>query len=177
MMLEPMRWLRRELGIAGIASLVLVSLAFVFFHLAVKPLQQRNEELREAARNAALASSADGGTTRTATPGAKLAAFYDFFDAEEEATDRLARLDAIAKAVGMKLGSADYRMHKTGTRIERYEITLPLAGSYAQIRAFLENALIQVPVMSLDQVRFRRERASDIQVQAEVRLTLHLVKP
>jgi len=61
--------------------------------------------------------------------------------------------------------------------MERYEITLPLAGSYAQIRTFLENALIEIPVMSLDQVAFRRERASELQVQAEVRVTLHLVKP
>jgi len=52
-----------------------------------------------------------------------------------------------------------------------------VTGSYAQIRAFLENALIQVPVLSLDQVKFHKERANDASVRADVQLTLHLIKP
>ncbi|OGA95375.1 MAG: hypothetical protein A3G27_03260 [Betaproteobacteria bacterium RIFCSPLOWO2_12_FULL_66_14] len=176
MMFERMRWLRDELGIAGMISLALVGLAFLFLHVGVKPLQQRSEELREAVRSAAQAASPER-AMRGATPAAKLAAFYEFFNAGEQAADWLAKLEAIAKGAGIKLGSGDYHMHKTATRMERYEITLPLAGSYAQIRTFLENALIEIPVMSLDQVAFRRERASELQVQAEVRVTLHLVKP
>lgn len=178
MILERMRWLRDELGVTGLVSIGLVGLALLFLHMTVGPLEQRSDDLRrEVARSEALAASPDRSAALAVTPAARLAAFYDFFNTEEQATDWLAKLDAIAKGVGVSLASADYRMQKTGTRIERYEITLPLSGSYAQIRAFLENALIQVPVLSLDHVRFRRERASDMVVQAEVRLTLHLVKP
>jgi hypothetical protein len=177
MMLERMHWLRDELGFAGLASLALVGLALLFLHWTVGPLEQRSDELRrEVARSEALVASPDRNAALAATPAARLAAFYAFFDTEEQATDWLAKLEAIAKGVGMTLPSADYRMHKTGTGIERYEITLPLSGSYAQIRAFVENALNQVPVLSLDHIRFRRERASDSAVQADVRLTLHLVK-
>lgn len=53
---------------------------------------------------------------------------------------------------------------------------MPLRGNYAQIRTFLNNALVEIPVLSLDEVRFKRERASDAQVEAEVHLTFHLVK-
>jgi hypothetical protein len=176
MTFERMRWLRDELGAAGLASLALLGLAFLFLHLGVKPLQVRSEQLREAVRSASQAASPEREAMRGATPAAKLAAFYEFFNAEEEAADWLAKLDAIAKQAGIALGSGLYRMRETGTRLERYEVTLPLGGSYAQIRTFLESALVQVPVMSLDQVAFHRERASDRQVQAEVRLTLHLVK-
>ena len=60
--------------------------------------------------------------------------------------------------------------------IERYEVALPLRGNYARIRAFLENALIEIPVLSLDHVSFRRKSPGDGAVEAEVRLTLHLHK-
>jgi hypothetical protein len=55
----------------------------------------------------------------------------------------------------------------------RYEIMLPVSGSYPQIRDFLKRALTEIPVLSLDSISVKR---SDQALQAEMRLTLHLVK-
>ena len=96
---------------------------------------------------------------------------------DEAATDWLARLNAIGARSGVQIRSADYRMQKTGTRLERYEVVLPLTGSYPQIRAFLGQALAEIPVLSLDQVTIKRERAQGGAVQAEARMTLHLARP
>jgi hypothetical protein len=52
-----------------------------------------------------------------------------------------------------------------------------VSGSYAEVRAFLENALDQVPVLVLDHVSMRRKRIADPQVEAEVRFTLFLRQP
>jgi hypothetical protein len=68
-------------------------------------------------------------------------------------------------------------MQTSGPRMARYEIKLPVSGNYAQIRSFLQNALAEIPVLSLDEVKFKRERASDASVQADLRLTLYLVNP
>jgi hypothetical protein len=54
---------------------------------------------------------------------------------------------------------------------------LPLTGSYAQMRDFLKRALAEIPVLSLDQMTLKRETRRDGAVQAELRLTLHMVKP
>ena len=59
----------------------------------------------------------------------------------------------------------------------RYEITLPLTGSYSQIRSFLKNALAEIPVLSLDQVNLKKDRPGDGPVNADVRMTLHLLQP
>ena len=64
-----------------------------------------------------------------------------------------------------------------GVAYDRYEIALPLAGDYAQIRAFLENALLEVPVLSLDQLSFRRKRSNDLAVETDARLSLHILRP
>ena len=47
---------------------------------------------------------------------------------------------ASARATGVELQSASYRTPDAGGRIERYEIVLPVTGSYAQMRDFLKRA-------------------------------------
>ncbi|HYX66326.1 MAG TPA: hypothetical protein VE935_19070, partial [Burkholderiales bacterium] len=93
----------------------------------------------------------------------------------EQTTDWLAKLYAIGRATGVELQSARYRSEQAG-RIERYQILLPLSGSYAQMREFLDRALAEIPVLSLDQMTLKRESRRDGAVQAELRLTLHMVR-
>ncbi len=176
--LGRLRELRGKLGNAGVASLALLGGAALFVFLALKPLEARHSQLEQqlarSERQQSASGSAGGRSVRSA---AQLQAFYRFLESQEETTDWLARLEAIATAVGVELRSADYRVQQAGARLERYEISLPVAGTYAQIRAFLENGLIQIPMLSLDQVSFRKNAASDGLVQADVHLTLHIVKP
>ncbi len=54
---------------------------------------------------------------------------------------------------------------------------LPVAGSYPQLREFLKRALVEIPVLSLDQLTLKRESRDDGAVRAELKMTLHLVKP
>ena len=60
--------------------------------------------------------------------------------------------------------------------MQRYEIVLPLTGSYTQMRDFLKRSLTEIPVLSLDQITLKRENRREGTVQAELRLTLHMVK-
>jgi hypothetical protein len=164
---------RRELGTTGLAALALFVMAALFFFFAVKPLESRNALLEdELARAESIAAGGRG-----AGGGARLAAFYRYFETGESATDWLARLNAIGARAGVQMPSADYRLQKTGTRLERYEVVLPLTGSYPQIRSFLAQALAEIPVLSLDQVTIKKERAQGGNVQAEARMTLHLSRP
>ena len=168
-----LRKARQELGATGLAAAALFVLAALFFFLAVKPLESRNAVLEgELARAERLAPGGRGAGGAT-----RLAAFYRYFETGESATDWLARLNAIGARAGVQVPSADYRLQKTGTRLERYEVVLPLTGSYPQIRAFLAQALAEIPVLSLDQVTIKKERAQGGAVQAEARMTLHLSRP
>jgi hypothetical protein len=71
--------------------------------------------------------------------------------------------------------SAEYRMQRSGSRIERYEITLPLNAGYAQIRTFMDRALQEIPALSLDQVSFKRNHGGEQTVRADLRMTLHVL--
>lgn len=167
-----------ELGTAGAAAIAILAVVVLFLVFLLRPLEARNQEIEgRLAASSRQHASTDAALVRTATPAAKLAAFYRFLATDRKAVEWLDLLYAAGEAAGVQLQSADYRMQKTGTRIERYEIRIPLRGNYAQMRAFLDRALLEIPVLSLDEVKFKRARASDAQIEAELNLSLHLVNP
>jgi hypothetical protein len=155
--------LRHELGALGAAALIALAAAGVFFILVLQPMQDERMRL-------------EGALSRT-TPRsqANLTAFYGFLESKEDTTDALAKLYAIGTATGVDLQSGAYRTQQAGARLERYELSLPVSGSYAQIRDFLNRALAEIPALSLDQMALRREARKEGVVQAELRLTLHRV--
>jgi Tfp pilus assembly protein PilO len=157
---------RQQIGLAGLASIALLAAALLLSNFAVKPLQERTQLLKESA--ARQARKAD-----TSQSGDKVAAVYQFLEKEEQTTDWLAKLHGIGVATGVQLKSASYQTPKTEGRIVRYEIALPVAGSYTQIRDFLKRALAEMPVLSLDSISLKRGEGA---IQAELRLTLHMVK-
>jgi Tfp pilus assembly protein PilO len=152
--------LLEHLGAAGVAGLCLLAAAAAFSSFVLGPLESRGALMQ-------------GKLMDKTQPGAgKVAEVYEFLRKPEETTDWLAKLHGIASATGVQLKSATYRTHAEG-RIERYEIVLPVSGSYGQIRDFLKRALAEIPVMSLDSLSLKRK---DETLQAEMRLTLHRVK-
>jgi Tfp pilus assembly protein PilO len=159
--------IKHELGSLGMAALVLMGVAMAFSALVVTPLEKRNEVLKASVKK----------SPRENPSGAKVEAVYDFLKKDAETTDWLAKLYGIGKATGVELKSASYKTEAEAGRVERYEIVLPATGSYSQIRDFLKRALAEIPVLSLDQVSLKRENRGDGVVNAELRLTLHKVKP
>jgi hypothetical protein len=157
--------LRHELGALGTAALVVLAAAGVFFLMVLQPMQQERLRLEGALSK----SPAKGGA-------ANLNAFYGFLESKDETTDALAKLYAIGTATGVQLQSGSYQSQKAAGRLERYELALPVSGSYAQIRDFLNRALAEIPALSLDQMTLRRDGRNEATLQAELRLTLHGVK-
>ena len=168
---ERLYRLRDELGTTGMAAIVLFAAAALFMSVVLEPLKEKNRVL------AAKAEMVDNRAAPASTAGQKLAAVYDYLRKPEQTTDWLAKLYAIGKATGVELAQANYKTQSAAGKLERYEIVVPLVGSYTQMREFLKRALAEIPVLSLDQISLKRENRRDGTVQAELRLTLHMVKP
>ena len=167
--------LRHELGAPGMAAMLLFAAAAVFMTLVLQPLKEKNRVLE-----ARAGIGRDLGAVQNVNNAEKVGAVYQYLEKPEATTDWLAKLYAIGRATGVELQSATYRTQpgeKGAARIERYEIVLPVTGSYPQLRDFLGRALAEIPVLSLDQMTLKRESRNDGEVQAELKMTLHLVKP
>lgn len=168
-----MKRILERIGAAGVAAIGLLAAALFFSNFMVKPLEEKNLSLTEAASRSGR--KADAGQS-----GEKVAAVYEYLRKDEDTTDWLAKLHGIGTATGVHLRSATYRTQPAEGRIVRYEIVLPVSGSYGQIRDFLKRSVAEIPVMSIDQITLKRaerkEAGAQSALQAEMRLTLHMVK-
>jgi Tfp pilus assembly protein PilO len=155
-----------RIGTAGVAALVLLAAAVAFSGFVIHPLEGRSALLQDRLSRKAPAVQSGGD---------KVAAVYEHLKKEEDTTDWLAKLHGIGAATGVQLKSAAYRTHKTDARIVRYEIAVPVTGSYGQIRDFLKRSLAEIPVLSLDQLTLKRDPKNGATIHAEMKLTLHMV--
>jgi hypothetical protein len=162
---------RHELGAPGMLAMLLFAAAAVFMTLVLQPLKDKNRVLE-----ARAGIGRDLGAVQNVNNAEKVGAVYQYLEKPEATTDWLAKLYAIGRATGVELQSASYKTQAASGRLERYEIVLPLTGSYTQMREFLKRSLAEIPVLSLDQISLKRENRREGAVQAELRLTLHMVK-
>lgn len=150
------------LGVLGVGGLLACA---GFYVSGLVPLQ---DEIREQSLAAAYRPPSSGG------PADDLARFYDFFPPADELTRHVDRLHRLALRSGLELARAEYRLEKPAAGLWTYRVTLPVRGSYPQVREFAGDVLRELPVASLDALRFDRKRARDAKVDAQLRLTLYL---
>jgi hypothetical protein len=90
-------------------------------------------------------------------------------------TDRQQRLaDLLELALRLDLSGArtEHRL-STADGLERLRVTMPLTGSYAQLRRFIAAALEHDPALSLDAIKLRRVSPMTADVDAELQWSLH----
>jgi len=164
------RWLD-ALGPAGVAGLGVFVFCLPFYFSAVAPAERElgrrsTAAAAERARLTVQPVSAPEGT-------AELERFYRRFPTLDGLQGELETVYAHARASKLQLSQGEYRLEK-GAGLASYRVTLPVRGSYAQLRQFVGRVLKDMPTASLDAVRFERRKAGDTQVEAQVRLTIYL---
>jgi hypothetical protein len=173
-----MRVLQRlldTLGGAGVAGIGLALFCIAFYASTLTPAQhelERRSTAGERPRNRLPAQRvADG------DPALELARFYAFFPPAEALTKELERLYAHARASELHLQEGEYRLEPRASGLTTYRVTLPVRGTYAQVRKFVGRVLQDMPTASLDTLRFERKRPAEAQLDAQLRFTLYLRPP
>lgn len=166
-----------RLGWPGMLGIGLWTMAAALYFSALLPAQQRLDEVRLSA--ASLQERIARANRQMATgerPAAEqLAEFYRAFPDERSSPDWIGRIAATAQRSGLRLEQGEYKpsRDKVG-RLTRVQMTLPVRGEYRQIRTFLASTGAEVPIASLEQVQFERQKVGDPQVDAKIRLVLYL---
>ena len=84
----------------------------------------------------------------------------------------------MAQRSEIQLDTGEYKWQaERNIGVDRYQIRLPIKGSYVQIREFVERALIALPFAAIDQLSLKRETVADESVAATLQLTLYLQQP
>lgn len=160
-------------------AIVVLGATAIFHGYALKPAEERLQTLERSINDRVPKGAAQPvQPTPQAELAGRLGQFYAFFDGELTYVDWLARFYAAASSTGIAAPRAEYRsVEPAGVPLVLHEVSIPVTGDYARIRAFAESVLNNVPVASLDQITFRRARAGDAEVEADLRFTFYLSKP
>ncbi len=169
--------LRWRLGPGGLAAAAILVAGVLYGTLTFVSLHERHADLR--ARLDQWQQTGGAGATRGRGPAddtRALEAFYARLPRLRSAPQWLSAFDQAAIANGLVLRSGEYRLdRREGQRLLRYQIVLPVSGSYAQVRAFIDGVLAQVPAASLDEAQFSRDSGPARVVDARLRFTLYLL--
>lgn len=167
----------RLLGLPGMVGIGAWVMAVTFHLSAVLPAQQRLDQARQSAVSLQQRIAQAGRQLNASErlPAEQLAEFYGVFPDEASLPDWIGRIAAVAEDCGLSLDQGDYKptRDKAG-QLTRLQMTLPVRGEYRQIRRFLTGTGAAVPIVSLEQVQFERQKVGDPLVDAKIRLVLYL---
>jgi len=169
--LRQLRFLLGKLGAAGVLGLGVLMFCAPFYFSALRPAERELD-----AKRAAAERQRAGGPLRQValdSRAERLEAFYALFPPVERLGGELERLYGLARGSGLDLLQGEYRVEKRAAGLISYRITLPVRGSYSQVRGFAGAVLTQMPVASIDGLRFERKKSADAQLDAQFRITIH----
>ncbi len=164
--------LLRRLGPAGVLGLGVLLGCGGFYLNAVAPVEERAAAERLALQSVARDASPHRLVSANGSEE-ELRRFYELFPTPGQLTDEVQQLHRLARAAGLDLAQGEYRLERRPTGLSAYRATLPVRGSYAQLRRFLSAVLSEMPTVSIDSLRFERRKSADTQLDAQLRVTLH----
>jgi len=171
------RWLQRMTW-PWLASGALLAFASGFYLSMVAPAQHEvdsmNRKLVALREEVRVAEHSNARLTQLATP-AQLAAFYKFFPSERNIPDLIEKISAAAAKNKLNLRQGEYQVIRDkNSKLMLYQVMLPVKGNYPNLRGFIDDVLTEIPVASLDTVKFERQKIGDEALISTVMLTLHL---
>lgn len=162
----------RRAGIAGAVGLFILTLLPGFYWMTIKPM--REEAARLATRIEAAGKPRQDAEVAPLSRNERIRAFVEFFPERRDVPHWIHQIHSVADKEGIVLERGDYRRPTgEGPLPIPVKITLPVKGSYAQIRRFITATLAEVPTLALDEVSFQRQNARDPRIEAQIRFSLY----
>jgi Tfp pilus assembly protein PilO len=175
-LLRELRDAAGRLGWTGRLGLVLLAVAAVLQVVRVMALERDIDALQTEAGNLQQRLRSGQGLGRpNETSAEQLATFYAYFPQGDAAPALLGKIHAAAARNGIVLRSGEYKFDRQpDQKLARYYVTLPVVGSYSQLRKFIAAVLADVPAASIDEIQMRRESIANTSLEARIRLSLYL---
>ena len=165
----------RAMGWAAVGGVALVIFALGFGLSNVMPLRAKVSALRDRVQHLETQAGNQARIVEPGRPDARLAAFYEQLPAAEQAPEVLRRLHSHAREVGLDLERGEYRpLPDPSGRLMRYQLVLPVKGSYSQVKRFLAQAMHDTPGLALDSISLQRDQGGSPALEVQLRFTVFM---
>ena len=168
----------RRFGPVGLAAMAVGTLTLAMAIGALLPQWQTVRELRadEADASAQVERVKRGELKIAVKPEQQaLDSLRQRLPGQPQASELIERMYHLASAEHISLARGEYALGiDPKTQLARYQIMLPVRGSYLQIRGFLKGLLKQLPTLVLEDLELQRKRIGDRELNGRLRMTLYL---
>ena len=158
-------------------GLGLLAISLAFYLSALLPAQAKLDQLRTnmVSLQVKLQNTAKTMRANQDTPAEQLVVYYKFFPEQSTTPVWLGKIYKAARDQNIQLEQGEYRaVREKAGKLVRYQIALPVKGTYLQLRKFLAAVLTEIPIASLDHISFERQKIGDEVIEAKIKLTLYL---
>jgi hypothetical protein len=168
----------QRLGKAGVAGLSLVAFSVIMFVTGNLQTHRTIAEQTASLEAARVQSELQRSGAVAATPDQQAAKFVEQLPTVNDVPAMMGRIVVVAGAAGIELERGNYEF-VGGDRdsISRYEMSLPVVGTYPNVRKFVENVLASEPSLALEGMRIERDKVTDQIISADLRFAILLGEP
>jgi hypothetical protein len=160
----------QRLGTLGIVGIALLAFSAVVLMSANLPLRDEVAGATATLEDLAAAPDTITAAAMSAEPQTQLTRLLESLPSRDDLPGLMTRIVAASTAAGVNLDEGSYELVAAGKagHIARYRLSFPVLGTYPQVRAFVDRALVEVPAMSLDRLSLERGDVADQSVSAEL---------
>jgi len=159
-------------AITGISLLLLAALGLSLILIAQNDLAELQQQIT--ALNRQLATGDRPGTTITNM------ARTPIFPGPEAREKMLVRIQQLAVEAGLNAESGAYHEVRSnislkagGSPLIKYQVSMPLHGSYPALRNWLSAVMNEMPSMALEELNIRRDNVLNPEVEAQLRFAFY----
>jgi len=165
----------RRLGWPGIAGVCLLAITGGLLMLVLIPAINNYHVLEHSV--VAITAEAKAGKIKkiAASPRSSLKSFYGMLPPEQAVVALTDKIFTIALQNNIEPDKGVYLLKREpGTRLSRYEISLPVSGKYTDIRLYIVQVLNALPTAAMDAISFNRPAGNEGRVNAQLHFTIYL---
>ena len=177
--------LAKTLGVWGLLGIVVILASSIFYFVNFLPTSKQLLEAQNELQNKLEYTQKNGQENSQKEIPAQVAPaqtsvqeiieFYKQFPAGASLPKWLRLIDTTALKRHLVLNRGDYKLTQSKQgQLQRYEIVLPVSGSYVQIRQFIADVLQQLPALALSDLQMKRDNAMSPTVEARLVFVLFL---
>ena len=177
--------LSKTLGVWGLLGIVIILASSIFYFVNFLPASRQLLEVQNEFQNKLEITQKNGRENSqkvipiqvvpAQTSTQEIAEFYKQFPAGASLPKWLRLIDTTALKRHLVLNRGDYKLTQSKQgQLQRYEIVLPVSGSYVQIRQFIADVLQQLPALALSDLQIKRDNAMSPIVEARLVFVLFL---
>lgn len=174
-LVSRLRYWEHQLGWSMIAGIVLSIGAVLFYIVLGAPAAHRLHDMETGAAKMRAAIAQHKNNWIPDSPRASLRVFYQSLPAKKNIPELMEQIFDAAYESNLAPDTGEFKLiQEKEAAFCRYQITLPVQGSYANTRKFVNRVLLEMPSAALDDIDFNRDDVRNPEVEATIRFTLYL---